>query len=59
MAKTVKIKESLSVGSSKLYKVHTRFTGSFNSRTFNCKVGDTVMLSADEFDTYKRFIEEA
>lgn len=59
MAKAVKIKESLSVGSSKLYKVKTKFTGSFNSRTFNCKVGDTVMLSVDEYNTYKRFLEEA
>ena len=52
------IKESLTVGNQKSYTVEKPFQGCFNDRVFNCKVGDVVLLSVDEFSTYKRFLGE-
>jgi len=53
-----KVTESLTIGNQKSYTVEKPFTGCFNGRDFNCKVGDVVLLSVDEFSTYKRFLGE-
>lgn len=53
-----KVTESLTVGNQKSYTVVQPFKGCFNDRVFNCKVGDVVLLSVDEFSTYKRFLGE-
>ena len=54
----IAITEELSIDNKTLYTVSTQFQGCFNSRVFNCKPGDTVLLSVDEYNTYKRFLGE-
>ena len=42
----------------KMYIVKEPFTGSYNSRSFNVKRGESILLNEDEYLTYKRFLQE-
>lgn len=54
----LKMTESLKIGDRQSYTVKTAFTGSYNSRNFNVKPGEVLMLTPDEYATYKRFLQE-
>lgn len=54
----LKMTESLKIGDRQSYTVKTAFSGSYNSRNFNVKPGEVLMLTEDEYLTYKRFLQE-
>jgi aspartate/methionine/tyrosine aminotransferase len=58
--KSIKVSESLTVKTQeeekKLYTVDKPFNGVYNSLTLCCKPGDTILLTNEQYETYKRFL---